>query len=92
MDRPFLWEMVYDTSNPSAKREVMFALWSVLPSQYVSIQGIFQGRLVARTFLEHVQVINSVGKNHRVQERPVGALALAVQAVCVFDLISGLCD
>jgi hypothetical protein len=92
MDRPFLWETAYDTSNPSAKREVTFALWSVLPSQFVIIQGIFQGRLVARTFLEHVQVINSVGEDDRVQERPVGALALAVQAVRVLDLISGLCD
>ncbi|KAF8467009.1 hypothetical protein DFH94DRAFT_817630 [Russula ochroleuca] len=44
-------------------------------------EGIFQGRLVGRTFLEHLQIINNIDPNERVQEPPVGALILAVQAV-----------
>jgi hypothetical protein len=47
---------------------------------------MFQGRLVARTFLEHLQVISGIDKSQRVKERPVGALILAVQAVCFFFL------
>jgi hypothetical protein len=55
---------------------------------------MFQGRLVGRTFLEHVQVINSIEKAHRARERPVGALALAVQAVRNITLVLSItpCD
>ena len=53
----------------------------------VIFQGIFQGRLVGRTFLEHLQIINAIDKDERVQEPPVGALVLAVQAVRVFLLV-----
>lgn len=42
---------------------------------------MFQGRLVAWVFLEHLQVINGLDKSEHVQERPIGALILAVQAV-----------
>jgi hypothetical protein len=54
---------------------------SSLPPHSVVLQGIFQGRLVAQTFLEHLQVINSIDQKFRVKEPPVGALILAVQAV-----------
>jgi hypothetical protein len=59
----------------------------ILPSNDVGLQGIFQGRLVARTFLEHLHIINIIDKKHRVQEPPVGALVLAVQAVCHLVII-----
>jgi hypothetical protein len=42
---------------------------------------MFQGRLVARTFLEHLLAIDSIDEADRVPKRPVGALILAVQAV-----------
>ncbi|KAF8262345.1 hypothetical protein EI94DRAFT_1704851 [Lactarius quietus] len=67
--RPFIWESAYD--DPSAQQEVTF--------QFV---GIFQGRLVARTFFEHIQVINTVNAEYRVQEKPIGALIYSIQAVC----------
>ncbi|KAI9442152.1 hypothetical protein H4582DRAFT_2126718 [Lactarius indigo] len=44
-------------------------------------EGIFQGRLVARTFFEHVQIINAVDAEDRVQEKPIGALIYSIQAV-----------
>ena len=50
----------------------------------MNFQGLFQGRLVARTFLEHIQVINTIDKNHRVKERPIGALILSIQAVSFY--------
>jgi len=44
-------------------------------------EGMFQGRLVARTFLEHLLDIDGIDEADRVPKRPVGALILAVQAV-----------
>ena len=45
------------------------------------LQGIFQGRLVARTFLEHILATSSIEDKNRVLERPVGALIMSIQAV-----------
>jgi hypothetical protein len=78
-NRPFLWETVYD--NPSAKKEVRFITASLVPTHDAISQGLYQGRLVGRTFMEHLQIINNIDPKERVQEPPVGALILAVQAV-----------
>jgi hypothetical protein len=59
------------------------------PSHFICFQGLFQGRLVARTFLEHVQIVHTINPDHRLQKRPVGALILAIQAVS--DLSFVLC-
>jgi hypothetical protein len=48
------------------------------------LQGIFQGRLVARTLFEHIQIINTVDPQYRVQEKPIGALIYSIQAVQSF--------
>jgi hypothetical protein len=42
---------------------------------------MFQGRLVARTLVEHLQVVDSIDETDHVDKWPVGALILAVQAV-----------
>ena len=78
--RPFIWESAYD--DPSARQEVSFKFGYQLLSNHNSCQGIFQGRLVARTFLEHIQVINTVDSEYRVREKPIGALIYSIQAVC----------
>ncbi|KAF8486334.1 hypothetical protein DFH94DRAFT_809635 [Russula ochroleuca] len=44
-------------------------------------EGIFQGRLVGRTFMEHLHIIDAIEPDERVKEPPVGALILAIQAV-----------
>ncbi|KAF8474319.1 hypothetical protein DFH94DRAFT_805753 [Russula ochroleuca] len=57
-------------------------LWeSVYNNPSARQEGIFQGRLVGQTFLEHLQIINNIDPNERVQEPPVSVLILAVQAV-----------
>jgi hypothetical protein len=43
---------------------------------------LFQGRLVARTFLEHIHATLTVEDEHRIPKRPVGALIMSIQAVC----------
>ena len=76
--RLFIWDSVYD--NPSEQPEVSKPI-STCRYTDARLQGMFQGRLVACTFLEHVQVINMLDVSERVQGRPVGALILSVQAV-----------
>ena len=76
---PFIWESAYD--NPSARQEVSSGFGCQLFGLN-SCQGIFQGRLITRTFLEHIQVINTVDAKYRVQEKPVGALIYSIQVVC----------
>jgi hypothetical protein len=68
-------------NNPSARQEVGFITSSPFPTHDTVLQGIFQGRLVGQTFLEHLQIINNIDPNERVQEPPVSVLILAVQAV-----------
>ncbi|KAI0283462.1 hypothetical protein BC826DRAFT_1110208 [Russula brevipes] len=63
--RPFLWKSAYENIGKENTR----------------LEGIFQGRLVARTFLEHILATSSVEDKHRVLERPVGALILSIQVV-----------
>jgi hypothetical protein len=78
--RPFIWETAYN--DPEARQEVSFQL--VMPRQprsRPSFQGIFQGRLIARTLFEHIQIIKAVDPKYRVQEKPVGALIYSIQAV-----------
>jgi hypothetical protein len=86
-NRPFLWQSVYD--NPDARQEVC----NVESCQVLSIvnvchgvaciffQGLFQGRLIARTFLKHVLVLSSLPPACRVAERPIEALIVSIQAV-----------
>jgi hypothetical protein len=82
--RPFIWESAYN--EPSARPEVSIGFGhqrlgvQVLTAKH-SCQGIFQGRLITRTFFEHIQVINTVDAEHRVQEKPIGALIYSIQAV-----------
>jgi hypothetical protein len=89
---PFIWESAYD--DCSSRHEVTFGFSGVLPGGQFSgsqfFQGIFQGRLVARTFLEHIQIINTVDAEHRVQEKPTGALIYSIQAVG-FYFVCGFC-
>ena len=57
------------------------------PSHFIGFQGLFQGRLVARTFLEHVQIVRTINLEHQLQKHPVGALILAIQAVSFLSFI-----
>ena len=53
--RPSIWESAYD--DPDAWQEVRFQIGCGLPVVFAhrpSFQGIFQGRLVVRTFFEHM--------------------------------------
>lgn len=80
--RPFIWESAYD--DPDARQEVRLQFGCghpVVLTHRPSFQGIFQGRLVMRTFFEHLQVINVVDAEYRVQEKPIGALIYSIQAV-----------
>lgn len=68
------------------RRMLTFRFPSMIPKSLCSslikyLQGIFQGRLVARTFLEHILATSSVEDHNRVLERPVGALIMSIQAV-----------
>ena len=76
----FIWDSVYD--NPSEQPEVSKPI-STCRYTDARLQGMFQGRLVARTFLKHVQVVNMLDVSERMQGRPVGALILLVQAVSI---------
>lgn len=49
-----------------------------------AVKGLFQGRLVASTFVVHVMMSASVPDGFRVLERPIGALIMSVQAVSAF--------
>ncbi|KAF8262361.1 hypothetical protein EI94DRAFT_1808914 [Lactarius quietus] len=69
-----------DADNMSDKKHPF--IWELAyddPSAWP--EGIFQGRLIACTFFGHVQVINTVDASYRVQEKPIGALIYAIQAV-----------
>jgi hypothetical protein len=83
-NRPFIWESVYD--NPKADDAARPQVQSIacIDAMFLNVEkGIFQGRLVARTFLEHLLVTSGVPKGLRIRERPVGALILSIQAVCL---------
>ncbi|GLB37951.1 hypothetical protein LshimejAT787_0410020 [Lyophyllum shimeji] len=57
-------------------------LWdSVYDDPNAEKSGLFQGRLVAHVFLEHLITVQSLPNQYRVQEPPIGALILAIQAV-----------
>ena len=76
---PFIWEFVYDDAN--AKRQVTFIYINVMVSIMKVSQAIFQGWLVAQTFLDHIIAISGVPKEYHVQEWLVGALILSIQVV-----------
>ncbi|KAI0283465.1 hypothetical protein BC826DRAFT_973778 [Russula brevipes] len=75
--RPFLWKSAYENIGKENTRLEVLSHHSHDPGD----SGIFQGRLVARTFLEHILATSSVEDKHRVLERPVGALILSIQVV-----------
>ena len=75
---PFIWESAYN--NPSAWQEVSSGFGCQLFGLN-SCQGMFQGQLIAWTFLEHIQVINTVDTKYHVQEKPIGALIYAKKEV-----------
>ncbi|KAF8258734.1 hypothetical protein EI94DRAFT_1814721 [Lactarius quietus] len=69
-----------DADNMSDKKHPF--IWeSAYDNPSVWPEGIFQGRLIARMFFKHVQVINTVDASYRVQEKPIGALIYAIQVV-----------
>ncbi|KAF8263242.1 hypothetical protein EI94DRAFT_1807541 [Lactarius quietus] len=69
-----------DTDNMSDKKRPF--IWeSAYDNSSAWPEGIFQGRLIARMFFKHVQVINTVDASYRVQEKPIGALIYAIQVV-----------
>ncbi|KAF8258244.1 hypothetical protein EI94DRAFT_1815782 [Lactarius quietus] len=69
-----------DADNMSDKKHPF--IWeSAYDDPSARPEGIFQGQLIARTFFEHVQVINTVDASYQVQEKPIGALIYAIQAV-----------
>ena|ERR1700759_826127 len=85
-NRPFIWESAYNYPEADAARRQVRSLTyidDVFRTNNCS-KGIFQGRLVARTFLEHLLSVSGVPKDLRIQERPAGALILSIQAVCIF--------
>ncbi|KAF8470971.1 hypothetical protein DFH94DRAFT_696791 [Russula ochroleuca] len=63
---PFLWKSAYKASEDDE------------PNKF---QGLFQGRLVTQTFLEHILATSAVDKQNQASERPVGALIISIQAV-----------
>lgn len=76
----FVQSLLGDVDNLSDKRRPF--IWeSVYDDLSARQEGIFQGRLVARTFFEHIQIINTIDAENRVQEKPVGALIYSIQAV-----------
>ncbi|KAI0284154.1 hypothetical protein BC826DRAFT_973463 [Russula brevipes] len=81
--RPFLWKTAYESDQDEDVRlEVLVHDNSTFVLHLVrALQGIFQGRLVARTFLEHILATSSIEDSNRVLERPVGALIMSIQAV-----------
>ncbi|RDB14733.1 hypothetical protein Hypma_016566 [Hypsizygus marmoreus] len=57
-------------------------LWeSVYDDPDTDKSGLFQGRLVARVLSEHLKEIQPIPDDYRIQEPPVGALILSIQAV-----------
>ncbi|KAF8488564.1 hypothetical protein F5888DRAFT_1910766 [Russula emetica] len=67
--RLFLWKSAYDRCEDSDSPDLN------------RLQGLFQGRLVAQTFLEHILATTGIDKESRVNERPIGALITSIQAV-----------
>ncbi|KAI9434934.1 hypothetical protein H4582DRAFT_2080175 [Lactarius indigo] len=76
----FVQSLLGDADDMSDKKRPF--IWeSTYDDPSAQQEGIFQGRLVARTFFEHVQIINGVDVEDRVQEKPIGALIYSIQAV-----------
>ncbi|KAF8478815.1 hypothetical protein F5888DRAFT_1642543, partial [Russula emetica] len=67
--RLFLWKSAYDRCEDSDSPDLN------------RLQGLFQGRLVAQTFLEHILATTGIDKESRVNERPIGALITSIQAM-----------
>ncbi|KAH9162335.1 hypothetical protein EDB89DRAFT_2079814 [Lactarius sanguifluus] len=76
----FVQSLLGDVDNMSDKR-CPFIWESAYDDPSARQEGIFQGRLVARTFFEHIQIVNTIDAENRVQEKPVGALIYSIQAV-----------
>ncbi|KAI0251374.1 hypothetical protein BJV78DRAFT_1282636 [Lactifluus subvellereus] len=76
----FVQRLLGDADDMSDKKRPF--IWeSTYDDPSARQEGIFQGRLIARTFFEHIQIMNAINTEDRVQEKPVGALIYSIQAV-----------
>ena len=82
--RPFLWKSAYKSyQDENVRFEVLVHDTSIFVLHLVwALQGIFQGHLVACTFLEHILATSYIEDSNRVLEWPVGALIMSIQVVC----------
>ncbi|KAF8231591.1 hypothetical protein L208DRAFT_1378060 [Tricholoma matsutake] len=82
----FVHFLLGDLNNISSKNHPF--IWeSIYDDPKAERQGIFQGQLFAQTFLEHLVAISGIPEDYHVQECPVGALVLSIQAEPQWDNI-----
>ncbi|KAG5650380.1 hypothetical protein H0H81_012432, partial [Sphagnurus paluster] len=71
-----LWNISFQAKHPLTVDLTPGSLFIV-----VKRLGLFQGRLIARVFPEHLNMQHGIPANFRVEQEPIGALILSIQAV-----------